>query len=875
MPSTPTNTTTCRLRYNVTGMSCAACQARVEKVVGNVDGVTNVAVNLLKNSMDVDCAAPDKESAAGISDAIVAAVIEAGYGASRADGEKKADAGPSRAEEAKAEADAVRTRLIWSIGCLVVLMYVSMGPMMGIPAPEWLGRHEAGLMRGVAQLILSLPPLFLNRIFFIRGFKALAMRAPNMDSLIAVGASAAFIYGCWVLLEASWHAGLGHTDHALHLAHGLYFEGAAMIVTLITVGKWLEARAKGKTTDAIERLAALAPKTATVLRDGREVTVPAEQVKPGDSVVLRTGATIPVDGVVLEGAGSVDESSMTGESAPVEKAAGDSLTGATLVASGHFVMRAERVGEDTALAQIIRLVDEATTSKAPVARLADRVSGVFVPVVIGIALLTLVVWLLLGESFSFALTCAISVLVISCPCALGLATPTAIMVGTGQGARRGILFKSATALELLGRTNAAVLDKTGTVTTGKPVVTGLTPAMPGLEVPLLMTAASLESASEHPLGAAIIAEAKAKALPLQPIEDFTQTAGQGIAARIGKKRYFAGNARMTEAFGIVLPDAIAAAADQAAASGETPLFIGQEPADGKPGSLLGLIRVADQVKPDSAEAVAALDKLGVSVTMLTGDNPRTAQAIAAKTGITNVIAGVLPAQKSEEVEKLRASGKRVLMVGDGVNDAPALAAADVGAAIGAGTDVAIASADVVLMKSRLTDVVRAIELSRATMRNIRENLFWAFIYNAIGIPIAAGVFASKGLTLSPMLAAAAMSLSSFSVVTNALRLRFFRPKLISDEVPQNAPKGGRIEGSDASGKAKGKQMTQKTIHIEGMHCGHCTASVEKALRALPGIDEVEVSLEKKQAVVDADLFVTNEMLTATVEGAGFKVTGID
>lgn len=871
MPDSPRNTPSCRLRFAVTGMSCAACQARVEKVVSKVDGVDSVAVNLLKNSMEVTshCASPEEKDA--LTNLIEAAVSEAGYGAERTDGRKASPEKEraSRSAEAEAEARAIRTRLTWSIVSLVLLMYVSMGTMMGLPAPDWLGSDASSLMRGILQLLLSLPPLFLNRVFFTRGLKALVMRAPNMDSLIAVGAGAAFLYGAWVLLEAAYYAGLGGTDHALHLAHGLYFESAAMIVTLITVGKWLEARAKGKTTDAIVRLAALAPKTAVVLRDGKESTIPAESVQKGDTVILLTGSTIPVDGTVLEGSGTVDESAMTGESIPVEKKTGDTLMGATLVSSGRFVMRAERVGEDTALAQIIRLVDEATSSKAPVARLADRVAGIFVPVVIGIALLTLIVWLLLGESFGFALTSAISVLVISCPCALGLATPTAIMVGTGQGAKRGILFKSASALELLGRVNAAVLDKTGTVTTGKPEVTGILPTAPGLETPLLITAASLESASEHPLGAAIVRAAKERSLPVQPVDDFRQTAGQGISARIGKRRWFAGNARMTEAFGFTLPGTLEAAAKKAAEDGETPLFIGSEPTADASGALLGLIRVADQVKPDSAAAVKALKQLGVAVTMLTGDNPVTAKAIAARTGIENVIAGVLPAGKAEEVEKLKNTGARVLMVGDGVNDAPALAAADVGAAIGAGTDVAIASAGVVLMKSRLSDVVEAIELSRATLRNIRENLFWAFIYNAVGIPIAAGVFASQGLTLSPMLGALAMSLSSFSVVTNALRLRFFRPKLAGSDAALLS------EPQSAAPAAKEKKMSQKTIHIEGMHCSHCTSAVEKALRALPGIDAVEVSLEKKSAVVEADLFVTDEMLKATVEGAGFKVTGID
>ena len=709
----------CRMHFNVTGMSCAACQARVEKVVSGLDGVENVAVNLLKNTMEVT--PKDASQADELTQAIEAAVSEAGYGAQRTDsGAKNASAAPSRAQTAAAEAAEVKTRLIYSIVFLVLLMYVSMGSMMGLPMPDWLGSHESGLLRGVLQLVLSLPPLFLNRVFFVRGFRALWHRAPSMDSLIAVGAGAAFVYGVWVLAEASYWAGAGQIDHALHLAHGLYFEGAAMIVTLITVGKWLEARAKGRTTDAIEKLAALAPKTAVVLRDGKEVTVAREAVAAGDLVVLKTGASIPVDGIVTEGSGSVDESAMTGESIPVEKKPGDALTGATLVSSGRFVMKALRVGDDTALAQIIKLVDEATSSKAPIARLADRVSGVFVPVVIGIALLTLVVWLFLGRDFSFALTCAISVLVISCPCALGLATPTAIMVGTGRGARRGILFKSAEALELLGKVDCAVLDKTGTVTAGKPQVVRIAPAAAGLETPLLMIAASLESASEHPLASAVVAAAKEKNLPTQPISEFEQTAGQGIAAKIGKKLYFAGNARMVEAFGLTPPPAIAAAAQQSAESGETPLFIGQAPQEDAPGMLLGLLGLADPIKPDSAAAIAALKKLGIEVTLLTGDNQTTANAVAKRAGIDRVIAGVLPSGKANEIARLQAMDKRVLMVGDGVNDAPALARADVGAAIGAGTDVAIASADLVLMRSRLGDVPAAVELSRAVMRNIRD-----------------------------------------------------------------------------------------------------------------------------------------------------------
>lgn len=862
---------TCRLRFAVTGMSCAACQARVEKVVAAVEGVEAVSVNLLKNSMEVTAADPAR--AETLSAAVAAAVSEAGYGARREDGAAAGSAAPaarpavSRADEAEREAREVRVRLTASLVFLALLMYVSMGPMAGIPMPQWLGGHEAGLMRGVLQLLLSIPPLALNRAYFTRGLRALWHRAPSMDSLIAVGAGASFLYGCAVLLEAAWAAGAGDAERALRLAHGLYFEGAATIVTLITVGKWLEARARGRTTEAVEKLAALAPKSAVILRDGAEVTVPAGDVVPGDLVLLKTGSAVPVDGTVVEGSGSVNESAMTGESIPVAKRPGDTVTGATLVASGRLVMRAERVGADTALAQIIRLVDEATSSKAPVARIADRVSGIFVPVVIGIALLTLAVRLALGDDFSFALTCAISVLVISCPCALGLATPTAIMVGAGRGAARGILFKSAEALETLGSVDCAVLDKTGTVTEGRPKAARIVGAMPGLETPLLITAASLEAASEHPLAAAIVGAARERGLAPQPVTEFHQTEGRGISARIGSGIWFAGNAKMVADFGIEPPAPLAAAAEAAGRAGETAVFVGRAPAGDRPGSLLGLIGLADPVKPDSAAAVRAFAKLGIETVLLTGDNEAAARAIAERTGITRVIAGVLPAGKAREIDCLRAAGRRVLMVGDGVNDAPALARADVGAAIGAGTEVAIASADLVLMRSGLTDATAAVELSRAVMRNIRENLFWAFVYNLIGIPIAAGLFASRGLTLSPMIAAAAMSLSSFCVVTNALRLRLFRPKRTLAELAD-------LPAASAA-TPKEKTMSNKVIHIEGMHCGHCTAAVERALAALPGVEAVSVSLERNAAFVEADLFVTDELLRATVEGAGFRVVSIE
>ena len=764
----------CRMHFNVTGMSCAACQARVEKVVSGLDGVENVAVNLLKNTMEVT--PKDASQANELTQAIEAAVSEAGYGAQRTDpGAKNASAVPSRAETAAAEAAEVKTRLIYSIVFLVLLMYVSMGSMMGLPMPDWLGSHESGLLRGVLQLVLSLPPLFLNRVFFVRGFRALCHRAPSMDSLIAVGAGAAFIYGVWVLAEASYWAGAGQIDHALHLAHGLYFEGAAMIVTLITVGKWLEARAKGRTTDAIEKLAALAPKTAVVLRDGKEVTVAREAVAAGDLVVLKTGASIPVDGIVTEGSGSVDESAMTGESIPVEKKPGDALTGATLVSSGRFVMKALRVGDDTALAQIIKLVDEATSSKAPIARLADRVSGVFVPVVIGIALLTLVVWLFLGRDFSFALTCAISVLVISCPCALGLATPTAIMVGTGRGAEMGVLFKSAEALEALRGVDAVVLDKTGTITRGKPQVTDVLPAPGVTEKALLKLAATLEAGSEHPLAEAVMAHTGELGIVPRSASDFVAVPGRGVTAREGANAVAAGNARLMAELGV---DVDAEVLDGLARDGKTPLMFA------KNGRLMGIVAVADQVKPTSAAAIAALRTLGVSPVMLTGDNDVTAAAIAREVGLAGdeVIANVLPADKERHVSELQEAGHRVAMVGDGINDSPALARADVGLAIGAGADIAKEGADVVLMHSDLLDVARSVELSRAVIRNIKQDLFWALCYNACGIPLAAGVFFPLlGWQLSPMFGAAAMSLSSVCVVSNALRLRGFRPRVAPEE----------------------------------------------------------------------------------------------
>lgn len=853
------------VRFCVTGMSCAACAARVEKAANQTPGVASATVNLLQNTLTITT----NQSADGlpaIESAVAAAVENAGYGArTETDVKKSAAGGPAGEEKASdaaaKEAEALKRRLIASLCFLVPLMAVAMGPMWGLPLPWILGEHEGGLANAFLQFLLALGPLFINRAFFTKGFKALWLRAPNMDSLIAVGAGAAVVYGVWAILQMAALAGRGDAAQALALSHGLYFESAAMIVTLITVGKFLEARAKGKTVGAIEALMALAPRDAVVLVDGVEKTIPREDVKKGDVVVLKTGSTIPVDGVAIEGAGSVDESAMTGESIPVEKKKGDALVGATLVTSGRFLMRASKVGEDTALAQIIRLVDDAVSTKAPAARLADKVSGIFVPAVMTIALSTLAVWLLLGQSFEFALNAAMAVLVISCPCALGLATPTAIMVGTGQGARRGILFKTASALEELGGVQAAVLDKTGTITLGRPQVRRLLPASPGLEAPLVMTAAALEAHSEHPLARAVMDECRGRKLPVLPAEDFKQTAGRGITGRLGAKTYFAGNRAFADDSKAPVPPALEEAAQLEASRGGTPLYVGQAGTDEAPGSILGIIVAADLVKPDAGEAIAALKALGIEPVMLTGDNPTTAKAVAQAVGIERVMAGVKPEDKAQFVKSLKAEGRRVLMVGDGVNDAPALAQADVGAAIGAGTDVAIASADLVLMRSTLMDAVNAVELSRAVKRNIRENLFWAFFYNALGIPVAAGVFCGLGILLNPMIAAAAMSLSSVSVVANALRLRFFEPQFHSSAAA----------GAAASIRPQGDApMKTKTIEIEGMHCGHCTASVEKALTALPGVVSATASLKEKNAVVECEDFVTDDMLKATVEGAGFK-----
>ena len=833
-------------RFQVTGMSCASCSAHVEKAVGGVSGVSQVAVSLLTNSMTVEYDESRTNAAA-----IVKAVENAGYGASPEGGEKK-----SGEEAAKAAADAasasVKRRLIVSFTFLIPLFYLSMGHMMGWPLPGIFLGHENALIFAFTQLLLCLPIVAVNHKYFTGGYKALWHRAPNMDSLIAIGSSAAIVYGIWAIYCIGW--GLGHGD--MEMVHSysmdLYFETSGMILALITLGKFLEARSKGKTSEAISKLIALTPKTAFVERDGKEMEIPAEDVVPGDTVVIRPGARVPVDGVVCEGSSSVDESALTGESIPVEKQPGDKLTGGTINKAGFLKMRAQKVGNDTALAQIIRLVEEAASSKAPIAKLADRVSGVFVPVVIGIAILATIVWLLVGKGVAFAISIGIAVLVISCPCALGLATPTAIMVGTGKGAENGILIKSGEALETAHLVDTVVLDKTGTVTEGAPRVTDLLPLEMAPEE-FLRLAAAMESRSEHPLAEAVVRAAEEKGLDLPEVSAFRSIPGRGIEAEVGGRRYFAGNLALMEEQGVDLKDT-GSRAEELAGEGKTVLYFADEAA------VLGLIAAADTIKPTSAEAVAEMKALGLQVVMLTGDSPRTAEAIRKQAGIETVVAGVLPDGKEQEIRRLQEQGRKVAMVGDGVNDAPALARADVGMAIGAGTDVAIESADIVLMKSDLRDVATAVRLSRAVIRNIKENLFWALCYNSLGIPLAAGVFyAALHWKLNPMFGAAAMSLSSVCVVTNALRLRFFKAdhKPVPAEPRAAAPAGER----------------EVVLHISGMMCGHCTGRVTKALEDLGA--QAEVTLEPGMARVKAPAAVSDKALQKAVEDAGYKVTSLE
>ena len=840
-------------QYHVTGMSCAACSSRVEKAVSKVPGVESCSVSLLTNSMGVEGTASPE--------AVIAAVEAAGYGAScKGRGTGTSGGSGNGASGGGAEADlledtetpVLKKRLIWSIIFLVVLMYFSMGHMMwGWPVPEAMADNHVAM--GLLQLLLTAAVMVINQKFFISGFRSMWHRAPNMDTLVALGSTAAFGYSTYSLFAMTGAQVQGDMDGVMQYMHEFYFETAAMILALITVGKMLEARSKGKTTDALKNLMKLAPKTAVVLRDGAETEVPVEQVVKGDLFVVRPGENIPVDGIVLEGISAVNEAALTGESIPVDKKPGDQVSAATVNQSGFLKCEASRVGEDTTLSQIIKMVSDAAATKAPIAKIADKVSGVFVPAVIGIAAVTIVIWLLCGQSIGYALARGISVLVISCPCALGLATPVAIMVGNGMGAKNGILFKTAVSLEEAGKVNTVVLDKTGTITKGEPKVTDLIMAEGVSEAELLETAYALEARSEHPLAGAVVAIAEEKRLKVCDVQDFMILPGNGLTAVNNGDQLIGGSLTfLSERIGV--PDDVKTVAQRLAEEGKTPLLFARSK------KILGVIAVADVIKEDSPEAIHQLQNMGIEVVMLTGDNERTAAAVGKQAGVDQVIAGVLPDGKEAEIRRVRRKGK-VAMVGDGINDAPALTRADIGIAIGAGTDVAIDAADVVLMNSKLSDVPAAIRLSRATLKNIHENLFWAFIYNIIGIPLAAGVWIPLfGWQLNPMFGAAAMSLSSFCVVTNALRLNLFDMR--------NAAKDKQI-------KRKQEETTmEKTMKIEGMMCGHCEATVKKALEALDGVDHADVSHEQDQAVVTLKEDVADDVLKKAVEDKDYNVVSI-
>ena len=854
-------------QFDITGMTCSACSARVEKSVAKLPGIQEVSVNLLKNSM-----VASYDEAALDTGQIIQAVEKAGYGAIPKAGQSKpaaertaasVPAGKPAVSTAQAEYAQMKRRLLLSAVFTIPLFYISMGHMMGWPLPGGLLGMENAITFAFTQFLLLIPVVFVNAKYYRMGFKTLFHGSPNMDSLIAIGSGAAIVYGIYAIFKIGIGFGHGDMETVHSFMMDLYFESAGMILTLITLGKTLEARAKGKTSDAITKLMNLAPKTATVERNGVEQQIPVEQVQQGETLIVKAGESVPVDGVVLEGFSSVDESALTGESIPVEKHVGDTVIGATINKTGYFKMRATKVGDDTTLAQIVRLVDEATSSKAPIAKLADKVAGVFVPTVIGIALVSAVVWLVLGYGVEFALSIGISVLVISCPCALGLATPTAIMVGTGKGATNGILIKSAEALETAHNIDSVVLDKTGTITQGKPVVTDILCGAGTDRLGLLQTAASLEKLSEHPLADAITAEVEKAKLPLSPVEDFQQIPGQGIMGRVDGEMCLAGNRRMMDAHNITGGELLRSG-ETLAAEGKTPLFFARA------GKLMGVIAVADVVKPTSAQAIRELSGLGMEVVMLTGDNAKTAQAIQRQVGVDRVVAEVFPQDKEKEIRRLQENGKKVAMVGDGINDAPALARADVGIAIGAGTDVAIESADIVLMKSDLLDVSTAIQLSKAVICNIKQNLFWAFIYNIIGIPIAAGVFfLSFGWKLNPMLGAFAMSFSSVFVVSNALRLRWFRAK--HDPFLESRQAEVNMENIYQKGVF---QSMEKVLFIEGMVCGNCVKHVHKALTELAGVQEAAVELESKTATVRLDSSVSDDALKAAVEDAGYTLVSI-
>ena len=843
-------------QYIVTGMSCAACSSRVEKAVSKVPGVTSCSVSLLTNSMGVEGTASEQE--------IIKAVADAGYGASKkGEGAAKIQSSSASAGEDMLKdrtTPALKKRLIASLGFLIVLMYFSMGHMMwGWPVPGFMKDNH--VMMGLLQMLLTIAVMVINQKFFIRGFKGLIHRAPNMDTLVALGSGASFVYSTYALFamtDAQMH---GDMDAVMSYMHDFYFESAAMILALITVGKMLEARSKGKTTDALKGLMKLAPKTAVVIRGEKEVQVSIEQVQKGDCFVVKPGENIPVDGEVIEGNSAVNESALTGESIPVDKAVGDKVSAATVNQSGYLKCRATRVGEDTTLSQIIQMVSDAAATKAPIAKIADRVSGVFVPMVITIAVVTIIVWLIAGQSIGFALSRGIAVLVISCPCALGLATPVAIMVGNGMGARNGIMFKTAVSLEETGRMQIVALDKTGTITSGEPKVTDIIPAAGVTEDTLLKCAYALENKSEHPLARAILENAKEENAGIEEVTGFQALPGNGLTAILDGHTLYGGNHTFISSKVSVDGD-IQKKAEKLAEAGKTPLFFGNAE------RLLGVIAVADVIKEDSPQAIKELQNMGIHVVMLTGDNERTAKAIGQQAGVDEVIAGVLPEGKEQVIRKLKEKGK-VAMVGDGINDAPALTRADMGIAIGAGTDVAIDAADVVLMKSRLSDVPAAIRMSRATLRNIHENLFWAFFYNIIGIPLAAGVwYPLFGWKLNPMFGAAAMSLSSFCVVSNALRLNLFKM--------YDASKDKKLKAKKEKKRSKKEDKTMKKImHIEGMMCGHCEAAVKKALEALPQVDEAVVSHEAGTAELTLNAEIADDVLKKTVEDKDYTVTSVE
>ncbi len=856
-------------KYNVTGMTCAACQANVSRCVSKLEGVEDVNVSLLANSMTVSY-----DESRLKPENIIEAVKAAGYGASSLEKAIKKEEGfrrewQLRREQAESNREGMKKRLIYSIILLVPLMYIAMGEMLSLPLPAIFKGTQNALVSALAQLILTVPVIFINRRFYQFGFKALFHGSPNMDSLVAIGSGASLLYGLFAMFRMAYGFGHGNIELVHEYAHALYFESAAMILTLVTVGKYLEARSKDKTSQALSRLMDLAPKTAVVLKNGEEVLIPAEQVSAGDIVIIRPGEGIPVDGVVLQGRGYVDQSAITGESIPVEKNPGDEVISATINKNGSFQFKASKVGEDTTLSQIIRLVDEAGNSKAPIARLADKVSGIFVPVVIGIALITAVIWLVAGKNFEFALSNAISVLVISCPCALGLATPVAIMVGTGKAAEMGILIKSAESLEELHNIDTLVLDKTGTITSGKPAVTDIVPLEEGLsEEELLILAASAEMGSEHPLAQAIVERAREKELALLEAESFEAEAGRGIRAQIKGENILAGNAAFMEENGLFNSQFSKEAAEKAnnlAQAGKTPLIFARK------GRLTGIIAVADTIRESSREAISRFAQMGLNVVMLTGDNKITAEAIKRELNISEAITDVLPTQKEAHIRALQEQGHKVAMVGDGINDAPALTRSDVGIAIGAGTDIAIESADVVLMKDSLNDVASAIELSRAVVRNIHMNLFWAFFYNILGIPLAAGaLFPAFGLRLSPMIGSAAMSLSSVCVVANALRLRFFKAKdRNSVQSEEKHIMESKEEITAVQAEEKGANTMKKIIKVDGMMCAHCQEHVRKALAAVDGVQAVSVSLEEKQAEVTLSKDVPEQLLKDAVTEAGY------